>query len=91
MLPTLLASNRRVATAALVAAALAVAFVAGPLTDWARQRWFGAEPEPGAKLAFTATAYCKGTTTASGVAVRRGIAAADPRLLPAGSVDLIST
>ena len=62
-----------------------------PLTDWARQRWFGAEPEPGAKLAFTATAYCKGTTTASGVAVRRGIAAADPQLLPAGSVVSLST
>ena len=91
MLPKLLANNRRVATAALVAAALAVAFVAGPLTDWARQRWFGAEPEPGAKLAFTATAYCKGTTTASGVAVRRGIAAADPQLLPAGSVVSLST
>ncbi len=28
----------------------------------------------------------RGTTTASGVAVRSGIAAADPRLLPVGSV-----
>ena len=37
-------------------------------------------------LRFAATAYCKGTTTASGVAVRSGIAAADPRLLPVGSV-----
>jgi len=37
-------------------------------------------------LRFTATAYCKGTTTASGVAVRTGIAAADPDLLPVGSV-----
>ena len=40
----------------------------------------------GAKLRFTATAYCKGTTTASGVNVRNGIAAADPQLLPIGSV-----
>ncbi len=40
----------------------------------------------GARLPFVATAYCKGTTTASGVAVRSGIAAADPRLLPVGSV-----
>lgn len=39
-----------------------------------------------ARLPFVATAYCKGTTTASGVAVRSGIAAADPRLLPVGSV-----
>jgi 3D (Asp-Asp-Asp) domain-containing protein len=43
-------------------------------------------PLPGAKLRFTATAYCKGTTTASGVNVRTGIAAADPDLLPVGSV-----
>ena len=41
---------------------------------------------PGARLPFSATAYCKGTTTASGVGVRAGIAAADPSLLPVGSV-----
>ena len=41
---------------------------------------------PGVVLPFTATAYCKGTTTASGVNVRTGIAAADPDLLPVGSV-----
>jgi 3D (Asp-Asp-Asp) domain-containing protein len=38
------------------------------------------------KLRFRATAYCKGTTTASGATVRTGIAAADPELLPVGSV-----
>jgi 3D (Asp-Asp-Asp) domain-containing protein len=43
-------------------------------------------PAPGARLRFTATAYCKGTTTASGVNVRTGIAAGDPDLLPVGSV-----
>jgi 3D (Asp-Asp-Asp) domain-containing protein len=43
-------------------------------------------PVPGARLRFVATAYCKGTTTASGVNVRTGIAAADPELLPVGSV-----
>jgi 3D (Asp-Asp-Asp) domain-containing protein len=48
-------------------------------------------PDPGLlpggmHLRFTATAYCKGTTTASGVNVRTGIAAADPDLLPVGSV-----
>jgi 3D (Asp-Asp-Asp) domain-containing protein len=43
-------------------------------------------PRPGAKLKFGATAYCKGTTTASGVNVRSGIAASDPELLPVGSV-----
>ena len=45
-----------------------------------------APPAPGALVRFTVTAYCKGETTASGVRVRSGIAAADPRLLPPGSV-----
>lgn len=90
MLPKLI-GTRRAATLALVAGALLAAFVATPLMDWARQQWFGREPEPGGKLAFTATAYCKGTTTAAGVAVRRGIAAADPKLLPAGSVVSLAT
>jgi 3D (Asp-Asp-Asp) domain-containing protein len=43
-------------------------------------------PQPGQRLLFSATAYCKGTTTTSGVNVRSGIAAADPDLLPVGSV-----
>ena len=45
-----------------------------------------AMPSPGAKLAFSATAYCKGLTTASGATVHRGVAASDPTLLPTGSV-----
>jgi 3D (Asp-Asp-Asp) domain-containing protein len=45
-----------------------------------------ASPSPGARLRFSATAYCKGTTTASGVSVKNGVAAADPDLLPSGSV-----
>ena len=55
-------------------------------TAW--QAVFGSEelPQAGRRLPFSATAYCKGTTTASGVKVRNGIAAADPRLLPVGSV-----
>ena len=43
-------------------------------------------PLPGARLGFAATAYCKGLTTASGVPVQSGIMAADPELLPVGSV-----
>ena len=43
-------------------------------------------PSPGARLRFSVTGYCKGTTTASGVNVRTGIAASDPELLPVGSV-----
>ncbi len=48
-------------------------------------------PVQGARLQFTATAYCKGNTTASGVEVRTGIAAADPGLLPVGSVVAVTT
>lgn len=48
-------------------------------------------PAAGARLQFSATAYCKGTTTASGVGVRTGIAAADPVILPVGSVVNVTT
>ena len=43
-------------------------------------------PLPGSRLSFSATAYCKGIITASGVPVQAGIAAADPELLPVGTV-----
>jgi len=43
-------------------------------------------PAPGARLAFSATAYCKGLVTASGVAAQTGVVAADPEMLPVGSV-----
>jgi 3D (Asp-Asp-Asp) domain-containing protein len=46
----------------------------------------GVKAIPGTRFQFKATAYCKGQTTASGVAVRSGIAAADPEILPVGSV-----
>ena len=46
---------------------------------------------PDARVPFSATAYCKGSTTASGVGVRTGIAAADPAVLPVGSVITITT
>jgi len=45
-----------------------------------------APPLPGSRLAFSATAYCKGLLTASGVAVQSGGGAADPELLPVGTV-----
>jgi 3D (Asp-Asp-Asp) domain-containing protein len=48
-------------------------------------------PQAGARLQFSATAYCKGETTASGVGVRTGIAAADPAVLPVGSVIRLET
>ena len=43
-------------------------------------------PMPGARLAFSATAYCKGLVTTAGVAAQSGIVASDPELLPVGSV-----
>ncbi len=45
-----------------------------------------AVPIPGARVAFSATAYCKGLVTTSGVTAQTGVAAADPELLPVGSV-----
>jgi 3D (Asp-Asp-Asp) domain-containing protein len=47
-----------------------------------------AAPAPGAAptLRFGASAYCTGALTSSGVIPRTGIAAADPSLLPVGSV-----
>ena len=48
-------------------------------------------PQAGTQLQFTATAYCKGETTASGVPVRTGVAAADPALLPVGTVVRVDT
>ena len=45
----------------------------------------------GSRLPFTATAYCKGTTTAAGIRVRSGMAASDPAILPLGSIVNIST
>jgi 3D (Asp-Asp-Asp) domain-containing protein len=43
-------------------------------------------PLPGSRLAFSATAYCKGLVTTSGVAAQTGVVAGDPELLPVGSV-----
>jgi 3D (Asp-Asp-Asp) domain-containing protein len=76
---------------ALVTTVAAVAFVAlyeVTILDsqYAALREATASPAPGAHVVFTATAYCKGATTASGVAPQTGVAAADPALLPVGSV-----
>ena len=49
------------------------------------------KPDAGSRLPYSATAYCKGQTTASGVGVRTGIAAADAGLLPVGSVLNLAT
>jgi 3D (Asp-Asp-Asp) domain-containing protein len=57
----------------------------------AEERELTARPAPGLRLRFDATAYCKGDTTAAGTSVQRGIAAADPSLLPVGSVIYIDS
>jgi 3D (Asp-Asp-Asp) domain-containing protein len=54
--------------------------------EQAEQRESTTSPAPGLRLKFSATAYCKGETTAAGTAARTGVAAADPALLPVGSV-----
>jgi 3D (Asp-Asp-Asp) domain-containing protein len=84
-------TGRKIVATAVAAVAFACLFEVTALDSRyaARQaelREDVAAPTPGAKLRFTATGYCKGTTTASGVNVRTGIAAADPDLLPVGSV-----
>jgi 3D (Asp-Asp-Asp) domain-containing protein len=48
------------------------------------------QPATGAALRFTATAYCTGTKTAAGTSVSEGVVAADPTLLPIGTVIRIS-
>jgi 3D (Asp-Asp-Asp) domain-containing protein len=37
-------------------------------------------------VSFTVTAYCTGKTTAAGTRVTQGVVAADPRVLPLGTV-----
>lgn len=49
-----------------------------------------ADPAVGTRLRFNASAYCTGDVTASGLPPRSGIAAADPELLPTGSVVQVS-
>jgi 3D (Asp-Asp-Asp) domain-containing protein len=83
--------GRRIAITSLAALSLAGLHEATVLdslhfADQAAEPEVTAAPAPGVRLRFTATAYCRGTTTASGVNVRSGIAAADPDLLPVGSV-----
>lgn len=82
---------RRLFVSAAVVVGIVIAYQATMLDSQyaarhAQQAASSGEPLPGTRLAFTATAYCKGQVTASGVEPRAGIAAADPDLLPVGSV-----
>src|SRR5215217_2019982 len=78
----------------LVVGALVLAYEATTfdLLPWGASGVFNpSAPVPGARLEFSATAYCKGKTTASGLEVRTGIAAADDSILPVGSVVNVAT
>ena len=95
-MPILARSLRRKIVATFVAVASFVLLYQATIRDSRSARETSmhdptAVPMAGSKLHFAATAYCKGTTTASGVNVRTGIAAADPALLPVGSVISVST
>jgi 3D (Asp-Asp-Asp) domain-containing protein len=94
---TLVSPARRTLVAVIATVVVAVSVYEIRMLDSGYGAWLNMlgegdeKPGPGAHLAFDATAYCKGTTTAAGVNVRRGIAAADPTLLPVGSVVTLAT
>jgi 3D (Asp-Asp-Asp) domain-containing protein len=83
---------RKVAALLIVVTAFVFLYETRSIDSTALQALTGdLKPEAGSRLPFSATAYCKGETTASGVGVRSGIAAADAGLLPVGSVLNIAT
>src|SRR5262245_5035963 len=45
-----------------------------------------AAPKTGVRTTFEATAYCRGEITAAGINVQAGMVAADPKVLPLGSI-----
>jgi 3D (Asp-Asp-Asp) domain-containing protein len=69
-----------------VGRAAAAALLAIPVTLSADSADRHARPRAGATVRVTATAYCHSGTTQSGTRTRTGIVAADPRVLPVGSV-----
>jgi 3D (Asp-Asp-Asp) domain-containing protein len=63
-----------------------VAIAASAVVGLAASDRLNQKPKPRGALGVSATAYCVKGTTRSGVHTRRGIVAADPRVLPLGSV-----
>ena len=94
---TLVSPARRTLVAVIATVVVAVSVYETRMLDSGYGAWLNmlgdedGPPGPGSHLAFDATAYCKGSTTAAGVNVRRGIAAADPLLLPVGTVVTLAT
>jgi 3D (Asp-Asp-Asp) domain-containing protein len=78
----------RVRTALRVRAgvAVAVAFLFLAVEPGRSSQQQSAPIPPGQHETFTATAYCDSGTTKAGVRTRSGVAAADPDVLPVGSV-----
>src|SRR5215831_1770539 len=74
------------AAAVVFAATYSVTIPDSQYAAWQHVAHESSHPAPGAQMAFSATAYCKGVTTASGATVQAGVAASDPSLLPVGSV-----
>ncbi len=89
-MPPLMLARRELAATVVVDAVLIVFFIT--IRDSTEEVFVASgRPRLGSALHFEATAYCKGATTAAGVAVRTGMAAADPALLPLGSVVQVQT
>jgi rare lipoprotein A len=84
-----MASRGRISqTAGLVAVATLLSGAAGvsaPASSAGRDISLN-PPQPGQAMRVSATAYCIGGRTRSGVKARQGIVAADPAVLPVGSV-----
>lgn len=75
--------RRKIVATALASAGFLLLYQATVIDTRSGQRaLFGPHP----RAEYVATAYCKGEVTASGLPVQAGIAAADPRLLPEGSI-----
>jgi 3D (Asp-Asp-Asp) domain-containing protein len=80
-------AGRRVARPVqLVAAAAAAVVVLLGGVEWGESTTAQRRLPPGEFVPFTATAYCDSGTTKSGVRTRPGVVAADPAVLPVGSV-----
>jgi 3D (Asp-Asp-Asp) domain-containing protein len=69
---------------AVATALLTAAILSGPQTRPSERA--GPQLSPGANVNLSATAYCDHGQTQSGVRTRPGIVAADPRVLPIGTV-----
>ena len=78
-------SRSHLRLAAWCAVFAAVSLAADGCADRLHPNTRAAKKPPSGELAFTATAYCKGTVTATGTTPTERTVAADPDVLPMGS------